>query len=120
MPHKVFSLVFAAVILSFIAAVAIIQGHSAYAVVVFPDFNFGAVRDWGARNRDSTVKNMVEEEIQLNLQLQVAYSYQYPADCWLDIIQPIFNKTRISIGNNDVGNNDVIPGHFASTIYECL
>lgn len=109
MPHKVFSLVFAAVILSFIAAVAIIQGHSAYAVVVFPDFNFGAAGDFGCTpNATSTVKNMVEKGIELNLGLG-DYSYQYPADCWFDIIQPIFNKTRISIGNNDVGNNDVIP-----------
>jgi hypothetical protein len=51
MSQKIFSLVFAAVILSFIAGVAIIQGHSAYAVVVFPDFNFGAVGEWGVHFR---------------------------------------------------------------------
>jgi hypothetical protein len=103
MPHKVFSLVFAAVILSFIAAVAIIQGHSAYAVVVFPDFNFGAAGDFGCTpNATSTVKNMVEKGIELNLGLG-DYSYDNPtgAKCWLHIIQPIFNKTRISMGNND-------------------
>jgi hypothetical protein len=106
MPHKVFSLVFAAVILSFIAAVAIIQGHSAYAVVVFPDFNFGAAGDFGCTpNATSTVNNMVEKGIELNLGLG-DYSYQNPADCWLDIIEPIFNKTKISIGNGDL---DVIP-----------
>lgn len=102
MSHKIFSLVFATVILSFIAAVAIIQGHSAYAVVVFPDFNFGAAGDWGCTpNAISTVNNMVGKGIELNLGLG-DYSYNSTADCWLDIIQPIFNKTRISIGNNDV------------------
>jgi hypothetical protein len=101
MSHKVFSLVFAAVILSFIAAVAIIQGHSAYAVVVFPDFNFGAAGDFGCTlDATSTVKNMVEKGIELNLGLG-DYSYQPTADCWLNITKPIFNKTRISIGNND-------------------
>jgi hypothetical protein len=101
MSHKVFSLVFAAVILSVIAAVTIIQGHSAYAVVVFPDFNFGAAGDFGCTlNATSTVKNMVEKGIELNLGLG-DYSYQPTADCWLDIIQPIFNKTKISMGNND-------------------
>jgi hypothetical protein len=101
MSHKIFSLLFAAVILSFIAYVAIIQEHSAYAVVVFPDFNFGAAGDFGCTpNAISTVNNIVEEGIELNLGLG-DYSYQYPADCWLDIIQPIFNKTRISMGNND-------------------
>jgi hypothetical protein len=102
MPHKVFSLVFAAVILSFIAAVAIIQGHSAYAVVVFPDFNFGAAGDWGCTSHaNSTVMNMVEKGIELNLGLG-DYSYKPSAKCWLDTIKPIFNKTKISMGNNDV------------------
>jgi len=103
MPHKVFSLVFAAVILSFIAAFAIIQGHSAYAVVVFPDFNFGAAGDWGCTSHaNSTVRNMVEKGIELNLGLG-DYSYDDPrgAKCWLDTIKPIFNKTKISMGNND-------------------
>jgi hypothetical protein len=103
MSHKIFSLVFAAVILSFIADVTIIQGHSAYAAVVFPDFNFGAAGDWGCTSdATSTVKNMIENGIELNLGLG-DYSYNLTsAKCWLDIIQPIFNKTRISIGNNDV------------------
>jgi len=101
MSHKTFSLVFAAVTLSFIAYVAIIQEHSAYAVVVFPDFNFGAAGDWGCTpNATSTVKNMVEKGIELNLGLG-DYSYKPSADCWLDIIKPIFNKTKISIGNGD-------------------
>ena len=78
MPHKVFSLVFAAVILSFIAYVAIIQGHSAYAVVVFHDFNFGAAGDWGCTpHAISTVMNMVEKGIELNLGLG-DYSYDDP------------------------------------------
>jgi hypothetical protein len=102
MSHKIFSLVFATVILSFIAALAIIQGHSAYAVVVFPDFNFGAAGDWGCTPKAiSTVNNMVGKGIELNLGLG-DYSYESSADCWLEIIKPIFNKTRISIGNNDV------------------
>ncbi|HSF52040.1 MAG TPA: metallophosphoesterase [Nitrososphaeraceae archaeon] len=103
MSHKIFSLVFAAVILSFIVYVAIIQGHSAYAVVVFPDFNFGAAGDWGCTSdANSTAKNMIEKGIELNLGLG-DYSYDDPrgAKCWLDTIKPIFNKTKISMGNND-------------------
>ena len=101
--QKIFSLVFAAVILSFITGFAIIQGHSAYAVVVFPDFNFGAAGDWGCTSdATSTVMNMVEKGIELNLGLG-DYSYKPIAKCWLDIIKPIFNKTKISMGNHDVG-----------------
>jgi hypothetical protein len=101
MSKKIFSVVFAAVILSFIAGVAIIQEYSAYAVVVFPDFNFGAVGDWGCTsNANSTAMNMIEKGIELNLGLG-DYSYKPIAKCWLDIIQPIFNKTKISMGNND-------------------
>jgi hypothetical protein len=105
---QIFSLVFAAVILSFIADVAIIQGHSVDAAVVFPNFNFGAAGDWGCTpNATSTVKNMMEKGIELNLGLG-DYSYKPSAKCWLDAIQPLFNKTRISIGNHDVENKTLV------------
>jgi hypothetical protein len=44
---------------------------------------------------------MVEKGIELNHGLG-DYSYNPSTKCWLDTIQPIFNKTKISIGNNDV------------------
>jgi Calcineurin-like phosphoesterase len=65
----------------------------------FSDFNFAAAGDWGCTDdtRD-TVNNVTDKSPELVLG---DYSYEDTADCWLDIIQPIDNIMKISIGNHD-------------------
>jgi hypothetical protein len=67
----------------------------------FSDFNFAAAGDWGCTDdtRD-TVNNIIDKSPELVLGLG-DYSYEDTADCWLDIIQPIDNIMKISIGNHD-------------------
>ena len=80
-----------------------IQEHpssSAYAQTL-PNFNFGAVGDWGCNsNTQSTVNNIVGKNTELVLALG-DFSYESTADCWLDIVDPIDHKMKIAIGNHD-------------------
>jgi predicted phosphodiesterase len=79
-----------------------LQEHpsSAYAQTL-PNFNFGAVGDWGCNsNTRSTVNNIVGKNTELVLGLG-DFSYESTANCWLNIVDPIDHKMKISIGNHD-------------------
>src|SRR5687768_15315757 len=56
----------------------------AYAQTV-PDFNFGAVGDWGCNsNAQNTINNIVSKNTELVASLG-DFSYQDTADCWLQL-----------------------------------
>lgn len=64
--------------------------------------SIAAAGDWGCRPETSkTVGNMLAKNPSLVLALG-DYSYEDSADCWLDLIEPLRNKTKIAIGNHDV------------------
>ena len=66
------------------------------------DFNFGAAGDWGCTSDTiKTTENILDKSPELVLGLG-DYSYDDSAQCWLDIINPLADKTMISIGNHDV------------------
>lgn len=65
------------------------------------NFSFAAVGDWACT---SDTKKMVDSIIDKNPQLILGlgdYSYGRSADCWLQIINPIYPKMKIVIGNHD-------------------
>jgi predicted MPP superfamily phosphohydrolase len=65
------------------------------------DFSFVAAGDWGCDEKaQRTVKNMQNKTPDLVLALG-DLSYQKSADCWLDMMSPLLNKTRIAIGDHE-------------------
>ncbi|HEY3527110.1 MAG TPA: metallophosphoesterase, partial [Nitrososphaeraceae archaeon] len=69
--------------------------------VTLADFNFAAVGDWGCTSDTiDTVKNIVDKDPELVLALG-DLSYNSTAKCWLEIIGPIADKTKIAIGNHE-------------------
>jgi hypothetical protein len=66
------------------------------------DFNFAAAGDWACNSRTvDTVNNIVNKNPELVLGLG-DFSYEDTADCWLEIIAPLDDKMKITIGNHDV------------------
>ena len=82
------------------------------------DFNFAAAGDWGCTDDTTeTVNNIIDKNPELVLGLG-DYSYEDSADCWLDIIQPIDNIMKISIGNHEVEEESILAeymNHFGLT-----
>jgi hypothetical protein len=65
-------------------------------------FNFAAVGDWACTSKTkATVKNIIDQNPELVLALG-DLSYDNGAKCWLKIIKPIAEKTKIAIGNHEV------------------
>ena len=65
------------------------------------DFNFAAVGDWGCNSNTRNIVNVIVDknpEIVLGLG---DYSYNFTADCWLNIVNPIIGKMKIAIGNHE-------------------
>jgi hypothetical protein len=72
------------------------------AAITLPDFNFAAAGDWGCTSDTiDTVKNIIDKDPEVVLALG-DLSYNSSAQCWLDIIDPIADKTMITIGNHEV------------------
>jgi len=64
-------------------------------------FSFAAAGDWGC---SSDTKKMVDNMIDKNPQLILGlgdYSYRFHPDCWLKLIDPIYSKMKIALGNHD-------------------
>ena len=71
------------------------------------DFNFVAVGDWDCNSETKdTVENILEQEPEVVLALG-DLSYNGKAKCWLNIIEPIADKTKIVIGNHEVDSDDL-------------
>ena len=65
------------------------------------DFNFAAVGDWGCTPiTNDTVNNIVDKEPELVLGLG-DYSYENSANCWLNLVAPLDDKMKITIGNHE-------------------
>jgi predicted MPP superfamily phosphohydrolase len=66
------------------------------------NFKFAAAGDWGCTSDTiATLKNIIDKDPELVLALG-DLSYNSTAKCWLDIIEPIAEKTKIVIGNHEV------------------
>ena len=79
------------------------------------NFNFAAAGDWGCTDDTTdTVNNILDKTPEIILGLG-DYSYEDSPDCWFDVIQPIDNTLKISIGNHDVEDLDSLMGHFGLT-----
>jgi predicted MPP superfamily phosphohydrolase len=65
------------------------------------DFSFVAAGDWGCDEKaQRTVMNIRNQTPDLVLALG-DLSYQKSADCWLDMMGPLLNKTKIAIGDHE-------------------
>ena len=64
-------------------------------------FNFVAVGDWDCNSEtEDTVDNIIEQDPELVLALG-DLSYNGKAKCWLELIEPIADKTKIVFGNHE-------------------
>jgi len=69
--------------------------------VPLDDFSFGAVGDWGCTaDTIDTVRNIIDKDPEFVLALG-DLSYNSSAKCWFDIIEPIADKTMITIGTHE-------------------
>jgi Calcineurin-like phosphoesterase len=79
------------------------------------NFNFAAAGDWGCTDDTTdTVNNILDKTPEIILGLG-DYSYEDSPDCWFDVIQPIDNILKISIGNHDVEDLEALMSHFGLT-----
>ncbi|MEP6576331.1 MAG: metallophosphoesterase [Nitrososphaerota archaeon] len=70
------------------------------------DFNFVAAGDWGCNEMaQRTVNNMQNKSPSLVLALG-DFSYEKNGGCWLKMMSPLINKTRIVIGEHDFDENN--------------
>lgn len=72
------------------------------------DFNFVAVGDWDCTSdTKDTVKNILKQDPEIVLALG-DLSYNGKAKCWLKLIQPFADKTKIVFGNHEVESSKII------------
>lgn len=71
-------------------------------------FNFVAVGDWDCTSETKdTAENILDQSPELVLALG-DLSYNGKAECWLKIIEPFEEKTKIVIGNHEVENSKIL------------
>ena len=77
--------------------------YAAAASTLSSDFNFATAGDWACTSDTTdTVNNILDKNPELILGLG-DYDYYGPdANCWLERVQPIDDKMKIAIGNQDV------------------
>ena len=80
----------------------IFRMNNAYGVVSNTDnFNFVAVGDWDCTSEtEDTVDNIIDKDPELILALG-DLSYDDSAECWLELIEPIADRTKIALGNHE-------------------
>jgi hypothetical protein len=97
---------------------SVIYAAAAASTLSSSDFNFAAAGDWACTSDTiDTVNNIIDKSPELVLGLG-DYSYEDTADCWLDIIQPIDNIMKISIGNHEIEEESILTeymNHFGLT-----
>jgi len=65
------------------------------------NFNIAAVGNMGCQaEANKTVSNIVSKDPELVLALG-DFSYQDSANCWIDLMKPLNNKTKITLGNDE-------------------
>ena len=71
-------------------------------------FNFVAVGDWDCTSEtEDTVDNIIKQDPEFVLALG-DLSYNGKAKCWLELIEPIAEKTKIVIGNHEVDSSKLL------------
>ena len=71
-------------------------------------FNIVAVGDWDCTSEtEDTVDNILEQDPEFVLALG-DLSYNGKAKCWLELIEPIAEKTKIVIGNHEVDSSKLL------------
>ena len=64
-------------------------------------FNIVAVGDWDCTSEtEDTIDNIIKQDPEFVLALG-DFSYSGDADCWLELIEPIADKTKIVMGNHE-------------------
>lgn len=72
------------------------------------DFNFVAVGDWDCTSEtEDTVENIIKQNPELVLALG-DLSYNGDAECWLELIEPFAEKTKIIIGNHELDSSELL------------
>jgi len=73
-----------------------------------PIFNIVAVGDWDCTSEtEDTVDNIIKQDPEFVLALG-DLSYNGKAKCWLELIEPIAEKTKIVIGNHEVDSSKLL------------
>ena len=73
-----------------------------------PIFNIVAVGDWDCTSEtEDTVDNIIKQDPEFVLALG-DLSYNGKAKCWLKLIEPIAEKTKIVIGNHEVDSSKLL------------
>ena len=71
-------------------------------------FNIVAVGDWDCTSEtEDTVDNIIKQDPEFVLALG-DLSYNGKAKCWLKLIEPIAEKTKIAIGNHEVDSSKLL------------
>ena len=71
-------------------------------------FNIVAVGDWDCTSEtEDTVDNIIKQDPEFVLALG-DLSYDGKAKCWLELIEPIAEKTKIVIGNHEVDSSKLL------------
>ncbi len=72
------------------------------------NFNIVAVGDWDCTGETKdTVDNIIDQDPELVLALG-DLSYNGKAKCWLDLIEPIADKTKIAMGNHELDSSKLL------------
>jgi predicted phosphodiesterase len=117
LPKKFISLIVLFFSFLIISVAGIIGGNffipNIYAQGSFPNFNFGAVGDWGCgSNAVATSKSVINTNPELVLGLG-DYSYEPSADCWFNIVDPFDHKMKIVMGNHEtIDEHPPNPGQY--------
>ncbi len=84
------------------------SGMTNNSIIYDNNFNIVAVGDWDCTSEtDDTVDNIIKRDPELVLALG-DLSYNGKAKCWLKLIEPIANKTKIVIGNHEVDSSKLL------------
>ena len=80
----------------------LLQMNNVYATISNTDnFNFVAVGDWDCNSEtEDTVDNIIDKDPELVLALG-DLSYDNSAKCWIEVIEPIADRTKIALGNHE-------------------
>jgi hypothetical protein len=101
MSLSIMAILLSVIVLAHTASTQIAHTQTYSTALTLSDFNFAAAGDWGCNsNTNKTVISMQSKNPELVLGLG-DYSYKNTAACWLQMIDPIDEKTKIVIGNHE-------------------
>jgi predicted phosphodiesterase len=81
----------------------------------FAEPNFGAAGDWGCNSNTAKTVGNIRSHNRPELVFALGdYSYTSTATCWLNIIDAIKSRTRITIGNHEDDSNEGFSQYMSS------